>query len=216
MCSPWEKWRVSAIYMPDKQRGDVLRTAVAHMVGKFNLSRVVYLHQSHGLEFGVETKSFVLRQLSSKRGVQIVEAASLLCHDSLLVLDDAQTIRRYPQSMTRNIIYHLIHRTPYKIIAGSEMVVGELSDLYSPYVVLDKRIIASNHYWAFAEDHREVSVFDGDTIVGNKDPVYLAEKLKPFTLFDLIPDNPVQESLYQAMIDIEPRQRLDSLEDLIA
>lgn len=214
---PWETYKVAAIYLPKSARADYLQAAVGHMVQRGDLRRVVYLHQSKPASFGVETACFALRNLSSKKGVQIVEAARLLRPDSLLVIDDVETIRNYPQSMTRNIIYHLIHRTAHKLIAGSDMVINGLDDLYSPYVVLDKKIIAANHYWAFAEEHRELSVFDGRSVVANKDPLYLAEKLTPFTLFDLEPSRAEQENLYHAMREITaPRPRLDNLEMLRA
>ena len=79
------------------------------------------------------------------------------------------------------------------------MVTSHMSDLYSEFAVLDKRILHANHYWCFDEDHREVSVFDGRTVVGNKDVDYLAAKLWPFIYFDLEPQNDLQAGLYAAM-----------------
>lgn len=157
---------------------------------------------------------FALENMSTHRSNDFLKVMACITPMTVLILDDIETIRNYPQSMTRNIINHLAPMAKYKITGGSALVTNEIADLYAEFAVLDKRILHANHYWSFAEDHREVSVFDGRTIEGNKDPGYLARKLKPFIYFDLYPQNPIQETLYTAVRESPLLERVQDLSAL--
>jgi len=193
--TPWTEWRVCGIFAPQPERNEALRAAVRALKPE----SVVYLRSKRVNGSVLCEPSFFLEDMSTHRTNRFLKVAALLTPHTLLILDDAETIRNYPQSMTRNIINHLAPRTPHKIIAGSALVVKEMADLYAPWAVLDKRIIHANHYWCFAEDHREVSVFDGKSIKPNKDVDYLAAKLRPFLYFNLEAENDVQAALYTAL-----------------
>lgn len=194
--TPWTEWRVCGIFAPEGERQDVVNTAIAEILHTENLEQVVWLASKRA---GRGISTLYLEDMSTKRGNVLMQAIKLINPHTLLVFDDIETIRKYPQSMTRNIINHLAPLTPYKIIAGGALVVKELADLYAPWAVLDKRILHANHYWCFAEDHREVSVFDSKSIVANKDMDYLAAKLRPFVYFNLESENDVQAPLYDAL-----------------
>lgn len=194
--TPWTEWRVCGIFAPEGERQDVVNTAVVEILHTENLEQVVWLASKRA---GRGIPTLYLEDMSTKRGNALMQAIKLINPRTLLVLDDIETIRKYPQSMTRNIINHLAPRTPYKIIAGGALVVKELADLYAPWAVLDKRILHANHYWCFAEDHREVSVFDSKSIVDNKNVFYLAKKLRPFIHFNLTAESDIQAPLYAAL-----------------
>lgn len=207
--TPWTEWRVCGVFAPD--RGDVLREAAAALLATANLQNVVYLRSKRTRGPALFEPCFALEDMSTNRSNLFLRVAAVVTPRTLLILDDAETIRNYPQSMTRNIINHIAPRTPHKIIAGSALVVKEMADLYAPWAVLDKRILYANHYWCFAEDHREVSVFDGKSIKPNKDVDYLAAKLRPFVYFNLEAENDVQASLY-ATLRVAPY--LDRVQDV--
>jgi hypothetical protein len=152
--------------------------------------------------------------MSTRRSNKFLQVAALVTEKTLLIFDDVGAIRNYPQSMTRNIINHIAPLTRYKISAGGALVTKTLADLYAEFAILDKRVLHANHYWCFAEDHREVSVFDGKTVVGNKDVDYLAAKLRPFICFGLQPENEVQESLYTAIRNAPDIDRVQDVSDL--
>ncbi|MBN1954834.1 MAG: hypothetical protein JW900_07265 [Anaerolineae bacterium] len=187
------------------------------MISAAGLDGAVYLHSRSSSRMApAHWPSWHLESMSTKRSNKYLAVIDALTPRTLLVLDDVETIRNYPQSMTRNIIVHLAPRTRFKLIAGGALVVNGLDDLYAPFAVLDKQILHANHYWCFSEDHREVSVFDGCTVVDNKDPAYLAAKLRPFILFDLEPDpgNEVQAQLYAALRAAPWLDRVQDLSDL--
>jgi len=194
---PWTEWCVCGMFAPD--RGDVLREAAAALLAIADLQNIVYLRSKRTRGPALFEPCFYLEEMSTRRTNKFLQVAALITPRTLLILDDAETIRNYPQSMTRNIINHIAPLARYKIIAGSALVVKELADLYAPWAVLDKRILHANHYWCFAEEHREVSVFDGKSIVANKDVDYLAAKLRPFVYFNLAPENDIQSDLYAAL-----------------
>lgn len=190
------------------------------MITAAGLDGAVYLCSRHVPEPGHRAASpwptWHLERMSTRRANDYLAVMNALTECTLLILDDSETIRNYPQSMTRNIIVHLAPRTRFKLIAGGALVVNGLDDLYAPFAVLDKQILHANHYWCFAEDHREVSVFDGRAVVDNKDPAYLAAKLRPFVLFDLEPEpgNEVQAQLYAALRAAPWLDRAQDLADL--
>jgi hypothetical protein len=150
----------------------------------------------------------------SKRYTDLLKAINAITTETLLILDDVETIQRYPISMTRNIINHVASRTRYKIIAGSSLVNKHLYDLYAPFHVLDRRILWASHYWAFKADHREVSVFDGHTVMDNKDMAYTAMKLRPYVYFDLEPQNELQTAFYAHMRTAPLVSRVQDMTDL--
>jgi len=208
---PWTEWRVSGIFCPRAARLELLRQAAADICMAAGLTAVVYLRAKRAPGTPLFQPCFALEDMSTKRTNLFLHVAALLSPRTLLILDDVETIHNYPQSMTRNIINHLAPRTPYKLIAGNALVVSTLADLYAPWAVLDKRILHANHYWCFTEDHREVSVFDGKSIVANKDVTYLAAKLRPFLSFDLEPENAVQTELYTAVRAAPNRERVQDI-----
>ncbi|MBN1361804.1 MAG: hypothetical protein JW993_14505 [Sedimentisphaerales bacterium] len=205
------RWRVRGVFTQDRSR--VFEVA-EEMIASAGLAGAVYLHsRSSSRTVPAGWPTWCLEDMSTKRSNRYLAAMNAVTPRTLLVLDDVETIRNYPQSMTRNIINHLAPRTRFKLIAGGTLVVNGLDDLYAPFAVLDKQVLHANHYWCFAEEHREVSVFDGRTVIDNKDPAYLAAKLRPFVLFDLVPDagNEVQTQLYAAL---HAAPRLDRVQDL--
>jgi hypothetical protein len=209
---PWTEWRVAGIFATE--RDVLLQAAASHMMAVFGLDGVVYLRSKRNKATPPYEPAFFLEDMSTNRSNKFLAVASLLTPSTLLVFDDVETIRNYPQSMTRNIINHLAPRTRYKIIAGSALVTNELADLYAQFAVLDKQVLHANHYWCFAEEHREVSVFDGRSVVSNKDVDYLAAKLRPFIHFDLEPENDVQVALYAAIRSAPLLERVQDLSDL--
>lgn len=211
--TPWTEFRVSGIFAGDRTK--ILREAAATVYATAHLENVIYLRSKKSRqEPPLFQPVFNLEDMSSRRSNKFLQVADLVTGRTLLIFDDVETIRNYPQSMTRNIINHIAPLTPYKIVAGSDLVTRSLADLYAEFAVLDKRILHASHYWAFAEDHREVSVFDGRTVKANKDPDYLAAKLKPFIHFDLQPQNEVQAQLYAAIQAAPFVDRVQDIADL--
>jgi hypothetical protein len=194
---PWTEWRVCGIFAPERRA--LLQEAAAYLLTTVGLNNIVYLRSKRSKEPALWEPSFFLEEMSTNRSNKFLRAAAAVTPQTLLILDDVETIRNYPQSMTRNIINHIAPLTRYKIIAGNALVVSGLDDLYAPFAVLDKRVLHANHYWCFAEDHREVSVFDGHTVMRNKDVNYLAAKLRPLIYFDLEPETDVQAELYATL-----------------
>lgn len=193
----WIDWRVCGVFAA--KRNDILRLTAKQMSFAVGIDNIVYLCSKKRKGATPYSPVFYLENMSTKRSNEFLQVASFITKRTLLILDDIETIRNYPQSMTRNIINHLAPLTRYKIIAGQHLVTKLLADLYAPFAVLDKRVLHANHYWCFAEDHREVSVFDGKTIIGNKDTGYLAAKLKPFIYLDSKPETDLQAELYAAI-----------------
>ena len=208
---PWTKWRVSGIFAAERR--DLILEAAAYLTRVAGLDGVVYLHAKAAKRPSLFEPSFYLEEMSTNRSTKFLRVASIVTPRTLVIFDDVETIRNYPQSMTRNIINHVAPLTRFKLVAGGALVTNELADLYAQFAVLDKRVLHANHYWCFAEDHREVSVF-GDGIVGNKDADYLAAKLRPFIHFDLEPENDVQAALYTAVREAPYLDRVHDVEDL--
>lgn len=196
---PWTEWRVCGIFALETERDELLREAAAYIMRVSDLDNVVYLRARSRRGDPLFKPCFRLEDMSTRRTNKFLQVAQMVTPRTLLVFDDVETIRNYPQSMTRNIINHLAPMTLYKIIAGGALVVKELADLYAPWAVLDKRILHANHYWCFTEEHREVSVFDGLSIEANKGVDYLAAKLRPFVHFNLEAESDAQAQLYAAL-----------------
>lgn len=209
---PWTKWRVSGIFAAER-RGLILEAA-AHLTRVAGLDGVVYLYAKAAKRPSLFESAFYLEEMSTNRSNKFLRVASIVTPRTLLIFDDVETIRNYPQSMTRNIINHIAPLTRFKLVAGGALVTNELADLYAQFAVLDKRVLHANHYWCFAEDHREVSVFGDGAIVGNKDVNYLAAKLRPFIYFDLEPENDAQAALYTAVREAPYLDRVHDVEDL--
>ena len=208
---PWTKWRVCGIFAPDDERETAIREAVAYWMDAAGVDNVLYLHSKARKRAPLYAPSFFLEEMSTRRTNKFLHAASYITPRTVVVFDDVETIRNYPQSMTRNIINHIAPLARFKISAGNTLVTRTLADLYSQFAILDKRVLHANHYWCFAEEHREVSVFDGQTIKDNKDPVYLAEKLRPFLRFNLEPENEAQTALYAALRAAPIRERVQDV-----
>lgn len=208
---PWTEWRVCGIFAPGAERAGLLREAAAHLMRVADLDNVVYLRARSRRDEPLFQPCFRLEDMSTKRTNKFLQVAQLVTPHTLLIFDDMETIRNYPQSMTRNIINHVAPLTGYKISAGSALVTSHMSDLYAEFAVLDKRVLHANHYWCFDEDHREVSVFDGHTVVYNKDIDYLAAKLHPFLYFNLEPENEIQARLYTAIRAAPARERVQDM-----
>ena len=206
------RWRVRGVFTADRAR---VFDAAADLIQAAGLAGAVYLHARTAARPS-PWPSWTLEDMSTRRSNKYLAVMDAVTPRTLLVLDDVETIRNYPQSMTRNVINHLAPLTRFKIIAGGALVVNGMDDLYAPFAVLDKRILHANHYWCFAEDHREVSVFDGRTVVDNKAPAYLAAKLRSFILFDLEPEpgNQVQAQLYAALRAAPWLDRVHDIADL--
>lgn len=209
-----KRWRVSGVFA--REREALLAELAVHVVAKAQLSRVVYYHSRDLLpRFAGADAVFQLERMS-KRYTDLLEAIATITPETLVIFDDIETVQRYPISMTRNIINHIASLTRYKIIGGSSLVSKHLYDLYAPFHILDRRILWASHYWAFKAEHREVSVFDGRTVIGNKDLAYTAKKLRPFVYFDLEPDpeNETQVAFYTALRDAPLVERVQDMGDL--
>lgn len=209
---PWTNWRVSGIFASEREA--LIREAVAYIMATAHLDNVVYLHSRQSRKPAIYEAAFFLEEMSTNRSNKFLRVASVVTPHTLLIFDDVETIRNYPQSMTRNIINHIAPLTRHKLVAGGALVTNQLSDLYAQFAVLDKRILHANHYWCFAEEHKEVSVFDGRTVMANKDVNYLAAKLRPFVYFDLRPSNEVQAELYTAMRNAPLMERVQDVSGL--
>jgi len=207
------QWRVAGVFSLDRR--PILQDLAARMMATAGLEGIVYLHSRRsGTEPWPGVPSWHLEDMSTNRSLKFLEVAAAVTPRTLLILDDVETIRNYPQSMTRNIINHVAPRTRFKLTGGAALVTAHLHDLYAEFAVLDKRILHATHYWAFAEDHREVSVFDGRTVLPNKDPGYLAAKLRPFVHLDLQPANELQTRLYSALDAAPLQERVHDVDDL--
>lgn len=202
------EWRVYGIFSPRDERHERIDAVICQMREATGLDLVPLWMTAKRSRF---PGAFALENMSTHRSTDFLRVMGLITPVTILVLDDIETIRNYPQSMTRNIINHIAPRAKYKISGGNALIVNEIGDLYAPFAALDKRILHNNHYWEFIENHREVSVFDGHTVVANKDPDYLAAKIKPFIWFDLVPDNAVQEQFYNAVRSAPMRERVQNL-----
>jgi len=201
---------VCGIFTAD--RSDVIREAVDHWMHVTRLDNVVYLCSKKRREQpALYELRFYLEDMSTKRSNRFLQVASLITPRTVVIFDDVETIRRYPQSMTRNIINHIAPLTRYKISAGGALIINNLYDLYAEFAILDKRILHANHYWCFKDAHREISVFDGKTVMDNKDAEYLAAKLSPFVRFDLEPENETQAELYAAMRTTPALERVQDI-----
>ncbi len=207
------EWRVSGVFT-NQDRNDLIQETAADIQSVVELDNVVYLHSKQTSNTPLVRSGFFLEDMSTKRSSNYLQVATLVTDRTLLIIDDVETIRYYPQSMTRNIINHIAPLTRYKITAGGALVTKKLDDLYAQFAVLDKRILYANHYWSFIEAHREVSVFDGQTIMENKNVEYLAAKLKPYIYFDLDPENEVQAALYTAIRAAPFLDRRQDISDL--
>jgi len=193
---------------------ELIREAVEFVMAAAGLAGVVYLRSKSTKRPSLYEPAFFLEDMSTNRSNKFLQAASVDTPHTLLIFDDVEAIRNYPQSMTRNIINHIAPLTKYKVVAGGALVTNHLHDLYAQFAVLDKKVLHANHYWCFAEEHKEVSVFDGRTVVANKDVNYLATKLRPFVNFDLQPENDVQAELYAAMRNAPIVERVQDVSGL--
>lgn len=189
-------YRVSAVF---SLRPDDLQIQAEHVCRQAGLSYVVCLHARAERPPIPCVASWFLENMSANRSMDFLQAMHAITPKTLLVLYGIEVAHNYAQSMTRNLINHIASRTRFKIIAGRALVIDGLDDLYAQFAMLDKRILHANHYWCFAEDHREVSVFDGETVLSNKDIPYLAAKLRPFVHLDLEPATELQAELYRAI-----------------
>lgn len=189
---------------------------VEHIIAVADLTRVVYLHTEGGPVRLTDVYAAFYLQRMSKRYTDLLAAIEAITPETLLVVDDVEYIQRYPISMTRNIINHIASQTRYKIIAGRSLLTKHVYDLYAPFHVLDRRILWANHYWAFKARHREVSVFDGRTVVDNKDLAYTAKKIRPFVYFALEPDpgNSLQVEFYEAVRNAPILERVQDLTEM--
>jgi hypothetical protein len=207
--NPFDLWRVFGVFSLDRrERIDQIVDRWRELTGLDLVPLRLSSKHSH------RPGEFALENMSANRSNDFLKVMQAITPKTVLILDDIEVIRNYPQSMTRNILNHITPRARYKIIGGNALVMNEIGDLYAPFACLDKRILHNNHYWAFVEDHREVSIFDGHSVVGNKDPDYLAAKISPFIYFDLEPVNTVQELLYRAVRAALVRERVQDLSPL--
>jgi len=209
----WTDWRVHGIFANQSDRRELIEESVSRFLD-YGCKNVVYLRSKTNKLPPLYPQAFYLEDMSTKRSNNFLAVADLVTPSTVLIFDDIETIRNYPQSMTRNIINHLIHLTPYKITGGSALVTNHMYDLYSQFAVLDKLILYASHYWCYKDDHREVSVFDGCTVFRNKDHWYTAKKLIPFIYFDLEPQNRVQDYLYNALRVAPYQERVQNLSKL--
>jgi hypothetical protein len=209
-----EQWRVRGIFAQD--RCELFEAAAEQILQATGLTRVVYLHDEGGdIRFAGADETFVLQHMT-KRYTDLLAAMDTINDETLLIVDDVENIQRYPISMTRHMINHIASQTRYKIIGGASLLERHFYDLYAPFHVLDRRILWASHYWALKAQHREVSVFDGRTVVENKDMAYTARKIKPFVYFDLQPDsdNPLQVEFYGDLRRAPIMPRTQDMEDL--
>lgn len=209
-----KRWRVCGVFCNPKMRGDIFADISKNIIETVNILSVVYIYSESCKQKMNADNVFFLEDMSTKRSNKFLQASYCINKNTLLVVDDIETIRNYPQSMTRNIINYIAPKTRYKIIGGNDLIVSNLYDLYAEFAVLDKRILYANHYWCYKSNHREVSVFDGTTVVNNKDVLYTARKLKPFIYFDLQPNNDIQNQLYNAIREAESPERSQNLLEL--
>jgi hypothetical protein len=204
--------KVRGIYT--KNRDYDIQDYAEKLIKKANLDKVIYLcgrKRINDVSVSLpHMKIFGLENMSVNRSIDAVLVSDLIDSNTLLILDDVEIIRNYPQSMTRNIINFISPKTDYKIISGNQLIVDSMNDLYAPFAVLSKKILYANHYWCFIEDHKEVSVFGDGKIYGNKDIEYTAMKIKPFIDFDFEPSN----ELYKALYKVNPVPRAHNISSL--
>lgn len=195
-----------------KNKRKLIEENAFDIIKKTNIENVVIICNKKNKEIpfiSLQQKVFSYEDMGDK-GTGTSSLLGQINNKTLIIFDDVLTARNYPTTITRNIVNFVCPYTKYKIIADDKLIVKNVVDLFAPFYFLSKKILFENHYWCYLEDHNEVSVFNDKIIVFNKDYNYLAEKIKPFIIFDL----PAENDFYKAVAKAEIKTRLTNIDDL--
>jgi len=135
-----------------------------------------------------------INKLSSKINKEYNEMLNIIDKETLIIVYDCKLIYKYAKPVTRALLYTFRKKSGYRIICGESLVLSnKYGDIFSLYFFLDPNILAANHYWCFAANHKEVDIFDKTSIHDMQEPEYLAKKIKSHTIFEYPATNELEE-----------------------
>lgn len=182
---------VLAIFSPNKDK------YIKQFIMDRNIKKVVILCEKEDIQkLSIEFCPMYIcniNKLSNKMNKEYNEMLNIIDKETLLIVYSCKLVYKYAKPVTRALLYTFRKQSGYRIICGESLVMSnKYGDIFSLYFFLDPKIINANHYWCFAANHDEIDVFDKVSIRKMQDPIYLARKIKPYTIFEFKANNELE------------------------
>lgn len=183
---------VLAIFSPDKDK------YIRQFIQTRNIKKIIILCNKEDIErLSFEfCPNYIcnINKLSNKLNKEYNEMLNIIDKETLLIVYDCKLVYKYAKPITRALLYSFRKNSGYRIICGKSLILSEkYSDIFSIYFFLNPKIIYANHYWCFAANHKEIDIFDKVTIRDMQDVYYLADKIRPYTIFEYDATNELEQ-----------------------